>query len=169
MKLTAEQANLGMAIINGFQSGAQALAENSALESEANLADHNAYYAQLEYEKAFERGELATTRLTDAYVKFKKDQKAKVARAGIDVTSGSAAAIADQSKKNFEEDVLQIRSNAFAEATGYKRIQTSLDIKSKKLREAKSSALDIVGTMAVTTLSSFLKGQVSSGAFKGAG
>jgi len=81
----------------------------------------NSKRAEMQAEDALKRGEVEAARYGNKVNQMVGSQKAALAAQGIDVASGSAADIIDQTYAFGVEDVQTIRNNAFREALGYRQ------------------------------------------------
>lgn len=83
-------------------------------------ADANARMSELKAEDATKRGEAEALKAKQKANLMQGSQRASMAAQGIDVSSGSAASILDETAESGLQDVLTIRNNAFREAWGYR-------------------------------------------------
>ncbi len=82
------------------------------------FAELNAQAAELRAEQAIRRGEVAVSKFRKSSKILKGRQKAAIAGQGIEVSSGSAAQILEETERMTTEDVIEIRNNAWREAFG---------------------------------------------------
>ncbi len=110
-----------------FQSTAAlggAYSESQALQREGNYKRDqilmNARFADMQAEDAIARGDKAASTQTKQVKQMVGSQRAALAAQGIDINSGSARDVISDTESMGALDRLQIKSNAWREAWGYK-------------------------------------------------
>lgn len=99
-------------------SQSQALKSQGAYERQT--ADTNSRLANIQADDAIERGEREATELKKQTKRLVGSQRAALAAQGLDLESGDALAIQEETKALGALDALQIKNNAWREAWGYK-------------------------------------------------
>ncbi len=104
---------------------ASSLNQAEAIRSQARLtkeiAEFNAQFAELDAFRTEQYGEAEVARYQSEIDKTVGEQRVAYAASGVDVTSGTAAAIQAETKLTGFLNQLDIRSQAQAKALGYKR------------------------------------------------
>jgi len=104
---------------------ASSLNQAEAIRSQARLtkeiAEFNAQFAELDAFRTEQYGETEVARYQSEIDKTVGEQRVAYAASGVDVTSGTAAAIQAETKLTGFLNQLDIRSQAQAKALGYKR------------------------------------------------
>lgn len=85
------------------------------------MAKINAKYAQMQADRALERGDLQATEFLKKSASILGAQKTAYAASGVEVGYGSGRTLAEQTKVLSALDAEEIRSNAFLEAMGYRQ------------------------------------------------
>lgn len=102
-------------------------AQSSAIESEGNyeksIADINARFSNINAEDAIKRGDKEATELKKQAKRLIGTQRTSLAAQGIDIESGSALDLQEDTAGQAEMDAMTIRNNAWKEAWGY-RVQS---------------------------------------------
>lgn len=118
---------IGSSIVQGiaslFGASAEADAQRQQAEYNANVSEFNAKLSEMQTEDAYKRGDRDAQKLKSQAKTFKGTQRAKLAAQGIEVDSGSAAEIQEQTEVLSAQDAMTIKNNAAREAFGYK-VQT---------------------------------------------
>lgn len=121
---STNMASAGMGLVGAGSSISLAIAQQSAADVqgrwEQQQYEFNAKIADFQAEDALERGDIAASRVRAEGRRIKGSQRVAAAAQGIDVNSGSAAEIQDDTELFSELDANTIRSNAYREAFGYK-------------------------------------------------
>lgn len=107
----------GMSLNQGIQDNAN---KRLAGKIQAQIAEQNARFADIQGQDAIDRGAKAESQYRDQVKRVIGDQRASYAGQGVEVNSGSAQAVQDETAVIGEEQALTIRSNAWREAWGYK-------------------------------------------------
>lgn len=107
----------GMSINQGIQDSAN---KRLSGKIQAQVAESNARFAEIQSEDAIRRGGKAESEYRGQAARVISDQRTSFAGQGVQVNTGTAAAIQDETAIIAEEQALQIRSNAWREAWGYK-------------------------------------------------
>jgi hypothetical protein len=94
-------------------------AAEASANAEANLDDYNASVADLQALDAAERGAIEASRYRQQVRGIIGAQRASYAGQGVDVSSGTPAAVQADTAAIGEMDALQLESNAKREAWGY--------------------------------------------------
>jgi hypothetical protein len=102
--------------------GAQAEADALELEGKFKSSQYetNAKFSEMAADEALRRGDEEASGYKKKVKGFAGKQRASLAAQGVDVNSGSAAEIQDETKEMGEMDVLKIKNNAWKEAWGHK-------------------------------------------------
>lgn len=99
-------------------------AQSSAIQSEGNyqksISDINARFAELNAQDAIKRGDKEAIELKKQVKKLIGSQRVSLAAQGIDIESGSALDIQEDTAGQAEIDAMTIRNNAWKEAWGYR-------------------------------------------------
>lgn len=132
--LTAAQTGLGL---YGSYQQSQALKEKG--RADEMLANQNARLIELQAEDALFRGRAESAEIKRRSRYLKGTQRAGFAGQNIDVSTGTAAAIAAETDKFAEEDSLAVSNNAFREAWGYRSEATAERFRGKMSRLAAKS------------------------------
>lgn len=122
MSLAAQAGGTAMSTIGGFYS---ARSQQSALQSQANIADTNARIAELGAQQEQFRGEREVAALTLRAGQLKSTQRASLAASGIDLGSGTAAEILTSTDLMKEIDTNTATANAVRSAWGYRTQATN--------------------------------------------
>lgn len=101
------------AIYNGY-------AQNEAGQAQKKLANKNADLLDASAADAVDRGNQDAMQITRRAKRLKGEQRASFAGQGVDVNTGTAAALQDETLAMGELDAEQTRKNAFREAWGIK-------------------------------------------------
>lgn len=107
----------GVALLSAHQ---QSEALKAQAEFERDQAGMNAELAELQGEDAIKRGSLEANRALKTGRQVQGAQRAALAAQGIDVNSGSAAELLDETDAMAREDYETIKNNAWREAWGFK-------------------------------------------------
>lgn len=108
----------GVQLISGLIES-ENIKEMGAYQKE--MADKNAKFAEEQAQYAIKRGETESLNYGKKVNMTVGTQKATYAASGIDVGSGSAKAIQQETFTVGREDINTIKNNAFLEAMGYKQ------------------------------------------------
>jgi hypothetical protein len=122
MSLAAQAGGTAMSTIGSFYS---ARSQQSALQSQANIADTNARIAELGAQQEMFRGEREVAALTLRAGQLKSTQRAGMAASGIDLGEGSAAEILTSTDLMKEIDTNTATANAVRSAWGYRTQATN--------------------------------------------
>lgn len=127
MATNSAQFGYGMLIAQGIANTITALGSfgiskhsNAAAQAQANIARINAQMMERQYQATLRASEKAIVSKTMAAGHVKSAQRAALAANGIAVGEGSAAEMQASTDIVKEMDVNQIKSNALAEAWGYR-------------------------------------------------
>lgn len=108
----------------GIASVGNAYAQSQALKAQGNFQkqafETNSHLAELQAEDAIKRGDKEAGQIKAKARQMIGTQRAALAAQGIDVNSGSARDIQEDTAAMSELDALTIKNNAFREAWGYK-------------------------------------------------
>lgn len=150
--------------LNGF------FIEPDRIENEASLikrqADINTAFADAAAEDALVRGDQAARDFKTKVNLFVGRQRTATASQNIEVNSGTARQLQDDTLRQGEIDLLTIQNNAYREAWGFKvqaqNLQSSADIQaagaSERADASQSGAVFEASTTAIKALGSFLTG-----------
>ena len=100
--------------------GAGMYASYQAGKANQKINNYNAAVADMQATDALARGETTASEAGTKTRELIGAQKAAYAAQGIDVTTGSAAEVQDQTQQIAQRDIQTIRLNALREAWGYK-------------------------------------------------
>lgn len=109
-----------MAAASVGQGAMQADAQRRQGKFQQAMSRINERRATLEAEDAIKRGDKEATNYSKKVNQVVGTQRSSFAAQGVDVNSGSAAAIQEETKQIGAEDVQTIRNNAFRESMGFK-------------------------------------------------
>ena len=119
-----------MAAVSGMMAGMaglslyQAYGNSKSAEAEGEFKkqqfETNAKLAEMQSDDAMRRGYKAVEQIRTKAHQTKGAQRAALAAQGLDINSGSAAEIQDDTDRMSEEDVATAKTNAWREAWGYK-------------------------------------------------
>jgi hypothetical protein len=103
-------------------SGAYAQAEATKAQAKFNeqQARSAEAMAKLQAEDAIERGESEATAVRKKGKMIQGSQRAMMAAAGLDLSSGTAQDLQTETYLSSAEDALRVKNNAYREAWGYK-------------------------------------------------
>lgn len=143
-------------------------AQSSAIESEGNyqksISDINSRFADINAEDAIKRGDKEAIELKKQAKRMIGTQRVNLATQGIDIESGSALDVQEDTAGQAELDAITIRNNAWKEAWGYKvqSLNYSIEGEFAKL-SAKNKSRNTLLTGGVQAISS------AKGMFSGVG
>jgi hypothetical protein len=107
---------LGMQALQAF-SGSAAIGAQAKYQDA--MSQINQRRAKMQEQDAIKRGGIEANKYRQRVAKLAGQQQAGFAGQGVDVTSGSAAAIVDETFELGEEDAQAIQTNVFRQALGY--------------------------------------------------
>jgi len=143
-------AAVGIGILQASSAAGEANAIKSANKFNARRLDFNKKVANISAKDAIKRGEEKVIDFKAAATRLKGSQRAALARQGINVDSGTAAGIQDETDKQIDTDIQRIRNNAWRESWGFKVEASGLETE-KQLTglaaENKASSTLIGGTL----------------------
>lgn len=143
--------------------------QSKALEAQGQFQqksyDFNSKLADLQATDALKRGETDATNYKKGIVKTIGAQRASMAAQGIELDSGSALEIQQDTAHIGEQDAMTIRNNAAREAWGYK-VQ-ALDYTTKGQFAASSSQFQASSTMLTGNLEALGYGLKGASYFSG--
>ena len=102
--------------ITGLSSLVAGFGESAAHGAAADFAE---FQGKLKAEDALRRGQSEADKFSTQAAKMMGSQRATLAAQGIDIDSGSAAAVQSETRGFLAEDVETIKTNAFMEALGF--------------------------------------------------
>lgn len=112
---------------------ASSIQQAEAIRSQARLqkeiAEFNAQFAELDAYRTEQYGETEAARYQSEIDKTVGEQRVAYAASGVDVTSGTAAAIQAETKLTGFLNQLDIRTQAQSKALGYKREAMNIRLK----------------------------------------
>lgn len=112
--------SLAVAAVASGASAYQASASNKAqAKYQGQVAENNAKMAEFSRQDALQRGGEAAVKAQQEARRLRGAQVVKLAGNGLDLNSGSAAAILDDTDYFGQQDAQQIRNNAARQAWGY--------------------------------------------------
>lgn len=89
-------------------------------EFQRQQADFNARIAETQAEDAIRRGDIEASRYRTQVQRTAGAQRVGLAAQGIDIASGTAADIQEETQIIGQQDIMTIRNNAWREAWGYR-------------------------------------------------
>lgn len=113
--------NIGMQL---FGASEEAKAQKRQAEFAAQQLEFNSRMAERDANEIVKRADLDVQQFQRKGALVRGAQRASMAAQGIDIDSGSAQAIAEETNANLVEDITNIKNNAIMEAYGY-RVQAS--------------------------------------------
>lgn len=108
----------GMMMVAG--GAMNATSQYQAGKAQSQIAGYNARVAEAQAVDAIERGELEESRQRSSTQQLIGSQRARLAAQGIEIDSGSALEVQEDTAALGEMDALMIRNNAAREAWGYR-------------------------------------------------
>lgn len=108
-----------MAGLQLFQGFAQAAAIRQQAEYQSRMNDINARYAEMKAKETISIGEEEAVKYGKKVRGFVGSQRATLAAQGIDIGTGDAAKIIEETRLSGSQNVAKIRSNAFRESLGF--------------------------------------------------
>jgi len=141
-------------LLMGVQSlgtAATSYAQARALESEgafkASVYESNKKIQELKAKDAIRRGDVEAKKAKQAAARLIGSQRAAMGAQGIDIESGSALDIQEETASLGAEDALNIKNNAWREAWGYRTVAEDYSSKAKFARlTSKSKARNTILT-----------------------
>lgn len=140
-------AGTALTILNGLGTlfgGYGAIQNSKAQEEQANYQakqdEFNAQIAGLQAEDAITRGQAEAQAAGTQAAQLKGQQKAALAGNGVDVSTGSAADIMNETDKLSTLDIVSIKSNAAREAFGYRAQAVGYNSQAEMTRKAGKAA-----------------------------
>lgn len=115
--LGAQALGTGMSAMGAY---GEARAQKSALRYDARMADFNAQMAEQRAAVAMEQGQFQMNQVRRLVAGTKGTARQKMARGGVDLTTGLPAEVLDSIDVLGELDAQQVRVNAVREAWGYR-------------------------------------------------
>lgn len=111
----------GVQAVSGLGAAfAQSRAASSLGHYQTNQYDFNAQIADLQAQDATDRGDIAAQKEQKTVASTVGTERANLAGEGVQVDSGSAAEIQENTKEIGAQNVITIKNNAWREAWGYK-------------------------------------------------
>lgn len=111
-------------IFSGFSEGTSAIVQGAAASNAASaqesLYNTNAKFAELAADDAIKRGDKMVKQVKEAGKRTVGAQRARLAAQGIEVDSGSAQEIQEETAMITAEDAMTVKNNAWREAWGFK-------------------------------------------------
>lgn len=133
---------MAMAALAVAGAGYQAYAQNQAGKQQKKLADKNAELIDAQAEDALQRGEEQARAVRRATKKAVGSQRTAYATQGVDVSTGTAMDIQDETKLLGLSDEATVRKNAFREAWGLKKQASNQRLGGKYARrEGRNAAI----------------------------
>lgn len=150
---SSAQFGYGMLIAQGISNTITALGSfgitkhsNAAAQAQANIARINAQMMERQYQATLRASESVIVSKTMAAGRVKSAQRAALAANGIAVGEGSAAEMQASTDIVKEMDVNQIKSNALAEAWGYRWKGLDYENQALQAEAKKANQWDVFGT-----------------------
>lgn len=117
-------------IISGLGFGLNAFAQGQAAKEQGEFQkqqyEANAQIADMQASDAIKRGDVQASDYSKKAGQVLGAQRSAYAGQGVDVNSGSAAAIQDETQNVAARDIATIKSNAWREAWGFRSQATSM-------------------------------------------
>lgn len=134
------------------------------------IAESNAKFNEVMAADAIERGRTESTLVRKRAAQLRGQQRVSYAGQGVDVNSGSALTVQDETYTMGEIDYLTVKNNAWREAFGYKSqaIESRNQGRYAKMT-SKIQARNTLLTGGIGALSSISDGLYKSGAFSSGG
>lgn len=117
MGAAAGIAQAGLTMVGAYSQSQSELAEGAYRKS---VAEQNERLALMQADDAIRRGDRAAIEHKKQVNQVIGSQRANLAAQGIEIDSGSAAAIQEETAAIGAQDVMQIKNNAWREAWGFK-------------------------------------------------
>lgn len=115
--------SISLAVASAALSGASAYQASASQKAQAKfqgqMAENNAVMAEYSRQDALQRGGEAAVKAQQEARRLRGAQVVRLASNGLDLNSGSAAAILDDTDYFGQQDAQQIRNNAARQAWGY--------------------------------------------------
>lgn len=127
-------AGLGMGLFQYGLAGAQAEGIKAKADFEASQMEFNSRMAELEAKQVLKRKEEAISDYGSKASKMIGSQRAALAAQGIDIDSGTASDIQEETKEVVAQDIMRISNNAWREAWGYKTQAKNLSLSAMATR-----------------------------------
>lgn len=122
--MSVAAAGLALGGVQAFNQYSSSKREAAAIKAQAEynrkVSEINEAYTMAKSDDAIRRGEQEVEGHRSKVRQLVGSQKAGLAASGVDVSSGSAAQIVDQTEKLGELDAITLKNNAWREAYGYK-------------------------------------------------
>lgn len=96
----------------------------------------NAQFAELQKRQALKIGEEKAQRYTEQVNSLIASQKTAYASSGIDISTGTAMKVMEETRNLGLEDAMNIRNNAFLEAMGFQHEQNQWLTRAQQARQA---------------------------------
>lgn len=128
----------GLSIVGGIAQADSASREASNNAAELERSAKQAERARLD---AIRRGSMAESQRRMEVGRTLAAQQVGYTAAGVDASTGTAAAVADASSRLGELDALTIRANAMREAFGHQEMARGLTMRAKNTRDQGSAAV----------------------------
>lgn len=138
-------AEAGIGLVGSYS---QSKAEQAQADFEASGLNINKKFAEMQAQDALKLGRQSINRTKKEATQLVGSQRAALAAQGVDVNSGSAATIQQDTLTQAELDALTIETNAFKTAFGYKTEAANLATQAKLTKAAgkiKSSQTMLTG------------------------
>ena len=115
---------VGLSLYSGYMNWTQAQDNADAMEiqnaNRQRISLLNTQIAEYESAQAFIRGNEEVNKLSKSKEQILGTQSAAFASQGLDISSGTAALIQDETRTNAAADIITIQNNAWKEAWGFK-------------------------------------------------
>jgi len=121
-------AKVGSGIAGAYSKSKAQAAEG---EYQSGQIEHNARFQAFQAADAVARGEKTAVKAQQATKSLIGSQRVALAAQGIDIESGSALQVQEESAAIGAEEVLNIRNNAWREAWGYRSAQADMITQAK--------------------------------------
>jgi hypothetical protein len=156
-------------LADAFSEMGSGYAQSEALKSQGEIRkqmyDTNARLAKMQASDAIQRGEKAASKVRLGVRKMKGTQRVGYAAQNVDVFSGSAAAVQEETSVMGAMDEDQVRNNAWLEAWGYR--SQALNFEGQGEMEMLTSRAQARNTMLTAGMKAFGSGLKTAGAIAG--
>lgn len=114
----ATAAAVGFSVASSYLAGE---AEKQAANYNNMIAQSNAKMLEIQAERVLDRGEKDVTNYKNSVNQMISDQRLGFSASNIDINTGTALAVQEETANMGMQDALTIKNNAFLEAMGYKQ------------------------------------------------
>lgn len=147
----------------------QSRAINAQGDYQKSIFDINARFADIQAKDAIMRGDKEAVALKTQAKKLIGKQRVSLAAQGVDIESGSALELQEDTAELAEADAMTIKNNAWKEAWGYRT--QAFDLRNQGVfakLSAKTRATNTLLTSGINAISTIQQGQRQTGSGGGA-